>query len=76
MSDCTNGGRSVYAPMRKYDHEEPIRGRFVFDKGMDRPIALSRRVGGEERRVLYVELDGARYVRQGERDWDEVDACW
>lgn len=47
-----------------------IRGAVHWDYGMDSQLAFEKNLGGRERHVLYVELDGKRYVPARARDWD------
>ena len=64
MSDCTNGGRLVYQPpeVREYDQQVPIRGKLLYADGTKSAFTFSRLVNGRERRVVAVEVDGARYA--------------
>lgn len=67
MSGCRHGGRDVYArpPVREYDQTKPVRGRIVWDGGMESRLTYARFVNGKERRPLLVELDGIRFVPEG-----------
>lgn len=47
-----------------------IHGFIHWDCGMDSQLAFERNLGGRERHVLYIELDGTRYVPVKSQDWD------
>lgn len=68
MSDCRWGVRPC--PVREYGHDEPIRGKMVFEDGTELPFTKARYVNGKERALDHFEADGLRYVKAPVRDWD------
>lgn len=76
MSDC-RWGIKQYTPrpaVRHYDHTEPIRGEHVMKSGERLPWTISGVTkDGEIREYDHTEVDGVRYVKVRERDWDDVD---
>lgn len=54
MSDCTNGGRNVYA-------QPAIHGKLIYADGTESEFMYARMVNGEERRVVAVEVDGTTF---------------
>lgn len=65
MSDC-----STRAWVTEYDQQQPIRGRLVYVDGTGSAFTFSRLVNGAVRVVDHIEVDGVRYTRLPERDWD------
>ena len=76
MSDCRWGVKPYKhrPPVRAYDHTQPIRGEHVMKDGERIPWTLSSITkDGKVREFDHEEVDGVRYVKVRERDWDDVD---
>lgn len=71
MSDCRNGGRGVYERPAELP---PIEGALAYVDGTKSRFTFSRLVNGKARIVDHVEVDGKRYARVAERDWDDLGA--